>query len=247
MTTYTELVNQIRDYTETNTTNSAGAYNGVLTDTIVNDFIEFTENKILRDLALPAFTSHQFANFTVGNGFLSLPGATGINPTLFSTINSLMIYPASGSGDRTFLDRKDVSFMNEYWPDRSQTGTPKYYSQWDDNTVYVVPTPSATFTVELSMSKLPSRLTSSNPTTWIGDNIPKLLLHGCLIEAFNYLKGPAEMLQIYTQSYETTLQEVAAQQMGRGKRDEYSAGVLRVPRPSLQPGLGSQKLTQGGQ
>ena len=182
MTTYIELVNQIRDYTETNTTNSVGAYNGVLTDTIVNDFIEFTENKILRD-----------------------------------------------------------------WPDRSQTETPKYYSQWDDNTVYVVPTPSAAFTVELSMSKLPDRLTSSNPTTWIGDNIPKLLLHGCLIEAFNYLKGPAEMLQIYTQSYETTLQEVAAQQMGRGKRDEYSAGVLRVPRPSFQPGLGSQKLTQGGQ
>ena len=44
------------------------------------------------------------ANFTIGNGFLSLPGATGINPTLFSTINSLMIYPASGSGDRTFLE-----------------------------------------------------------------------------------------------------------------------------------------------
>ena len=42
MTTYTELVNQIRDYTETNTTNSAGAYNGVLTDTIVNDFINIT-------------------------------------------------------------------------------------------------------------------------------------------------------------------------------------------------------------
>jgi len=168
MTTYTELVNQIRDYTETNTTNSAGAYNGVLTDTIVNDFIEFTENKILRDLALPAFTSHQYANFTVGNGFLSLPGGAGPTPILFSTINTLMIYPASGSGERTFLERKDVSFMNEYWPDRSLTGTPKYYSQWDDNTVYVVPTPSAAFTVELSMSKLPDRLTSANPTTWMG-------------------------------------------------------------------------------
>jgi hypothetical protein len=239
MTTYTELVQQIRDYTETDA--------NVLTSTIVNDFIEHTENKILRDLALPVFTSHQYANFTVGNGFLSLPGATGINPTLFSTINSVMIYPASGSGDRTFLERKDVSYMNEYWPDRSSTGTPKYYSQWDDNTVYVVPTPSAAFYVEVSMTKLPDRLTSSNPTTWIGDNIPALLLYGCLIEAFKYLKGPAEMLQIYTQSYETALQEVAAQQMGRGKRDEYSAGVLRIPRPSLQPGLGSQKITQGGQ
>ena len=42
MTTYTELVEQIRNYTETNTTNSSGVYNGVLTDTIVKDFIEFT-------------------------------------------------------------------------------------------------------------------------------------------------------------------------------------------------------------
>ena len=55
------------------------------------------------------------------------------------------------------------------------------------------------------------------------------------------------MLQLYNQSYETALQEVAAQQMGRGKRDQYMAGVIRMPRPSIQPGLGSQKIpTQGG-
>jgi hypothetical protein len=50
------------------------------------------------------------------------------------------------------------------------------------------------------------------------------------------LKGPAEMLQIYQQSYETTLQEVAAQQMGRGRRDEWANGVIRIPRPSALPG-----------
>ena len=51
-----------------------------------------------------------------------------------------------------------------------------------------------------------------------------------------------------SQSYETALQEVAAQQMGRGKRDQYMSGVIRVPRPSIQPGLGSIKLPtqQGG-
>ena len=56
------------------------------------------------------------------------------------------------------------------------------------------------------------------------------------------------MLQLYQQSYETALQEVAAQQMGRGKRDQYMGGVIRVPRPSIQPGLGSIKLPtqQGG-
>ena len=65
MTTYTELVQQIRDYTETSS--------DVLTDTIVNDIIEHTENKILRDVDLPAFRSYQYSNFAVGNGFITLP------------------------------------------------------------------------------------------------------------------------------------------------------------------------------
>ena len=239
MTTYTELVSQIREYTETDA--------NVLTTAIVDDFIEHTENKILRELNIPAFVSHQYANFTASNPFLSLPGGAGPTPVLFATINSMMIYSAAGTGDRTFLLRKDVSFMNEYWPDRTTTGTPKYYSQWDDNTVYVVPTPDAAYTVEMSMSKLPDRLTSSTTSTWLSNNAPTLLLYGCLIEAFKYLKGPAEMLQVYQQSYATALQEVAAQYMGMGKRDAYKAGVIRIPRPSFQPGLGSIKPTQGGQ
>tara|TARA_R110002110_G_scaffold163435_1_gene363302 strand:- start:474 stop:1193 length:720 start_codon:yes stop_codon:yes gene_type:complete len=239
MTTYIELVSQIREYTETN--------DNVLTTAIVDDFIEHTENKILRELNIPAFVSHQYANFTASNPFLSLPGGAGPTPVLFATINSMMIYSAGGTGDRTFLLRKDVSFMNEYWPDRTTTGTPKYYSQWDDNTVYVVPTPDAAYTVEMSMSKLPDRLTSSTTSTWLSNNAPTLLLYGCLIEAFKYLKGPAEMLQVYQQSYATALQEVAAQYMGMGKRDAYKAGVIRIPRPSFQPGLGSIKPTQGGQ
>ena len=238
MTTYTELVAQIREYTETDS--------NVLTSVIIDDFIEHTENRILRELNIPAFVSHQFANFTTNNAFLSLPGGAGPTPVLFATINSMMIYSAAGTGDRTFLERKDVSFMNEYWPDRSITGTPKYYSQWDDNTVYVVPTPDAAYTVEMSMSKLPDRLNATTNSTWLSSNAPTLMLYGCLIEAFKYLKGTAEMLQVYQQSYSTALQEVAAQYMGMGKRDAYQSGVIRIPRPSFQPGLGSIKSNQGG-
>ena len=242
MTTYTELVAQIREYTETDS--------NVLSDTIINDFIEHTENKILRDLDLPVFRSYQYANFTASNGFLTLPGGTSITPTEFSIIRSVMIYPAAGTGDRTYLQQRDVTFMNEYWPDRATEGTPKYYSQWDDNTIYVVPTPSAAFYCEVGLTKLPTRLSSSNATTWVSTNAPALLLYGCLVEAFKFLKGSAEMLQIYTQSYETALQEVAAQQQGRGRRDEHQSGVIRVPRPSFLPGHpepGPSGPIEGGQ
>ena len=242
MTTYTELVSQIRDYTEVSS--------DVFTDSIINDFIEHTENKILRDLDLPVFRSYQYATFTASNGFLTLPGGTSITPTEFSIIRSVMIYPAAGTGDRTYLEQRDVTYMNEYWPDRSSTGTPKYYSQWDQNTIYVVPTPSAAFYVEVGLTKLPTRLSSSNANTWLSDNAPALLLYGCLVEAFKFLKGPADMLQVYTQSYEMALQEVAAQQMGRGRRDEHQSGVIRVPRPSFLPGFSKPGPTgpiEGGQ
>ena len=81
MTTYTELVTQVREYTETDS--------NVLTDTIINDFIEHTENRILRELNIPAFVSHQFANFTASNPFLSLPAGAGPTPDIFTSINSL--------------------------------------------------------------------------------------------------------------------------------------------------------------
>ena len=239
MTTYTELVQQIRDYTETDSS--------VLTDSIINDFIEHTENRILKELDLPVFRSYQFSNFTTGNGFITLPGGSSTIPTQFSVIRSVMIYPASGTGDRIYLQQKDVTFMDEYHPDRTSTGTPKYYCQWDYNTIYVVPTPSADFKVEVGLIKLPERMTSTNSNTWLGDNAPALMLYGCLVEAFKYLKGPAEMLQTYSQSYETALEQVAQQQMGRARRDEWANGVIRVPRPSILPGYSKPLGTTGGQ
>ena len=237
---YSELVTQIRAYTEVDSS--------VLSDTVVNDFIEFSENRIFRDVDIDVFKSHQTANLTASNAFLSLPGGSSPTPTSLGTVRYMQIFAPTGTPTREYLEQRDISYMNEYWPDRATTGTPKYYSQWDYNTIYVVPTPDAAYYVEVSLSKLPTRLTSSNTNTWIGDNAPALILYGCLVEAFKFLKGPAEMLQLYQQSYETALQEVAAQQMGRGKRDQYMSGVIRVPRPSIQPGLGSIKLPtqQGG-
>ena len=81
MTTFAELQTQIRDYTETTT--------DVLTDVIVNDFIEHAENRIFRDVDLDIFRSYQFATLTTGNPFVSLPGA---NTGDLAFVRSAQIY-----------------------------------------------------------------------------------------------------------------------------------------------------------
>ena len=98
MTTYTELVDQIRDYTETDS--------NVLTTTIVNDFIENAENRIFREVDLDAFRSYQYASLTASNAFVSLPG-TGIAD--FALIRSVQIYGQSLGNSRVKLEQKDIS------------------------------------------------------------------------------------------------------------------------------------------
>ena len=223
MTTYTELVTQIRDYTETTS--------DVLSDTIVNDFIEHSEKRIFRDVDLDIFRSYQFATLTVGNPFVSLPGANTDN---IAFVRSAQIY-TSASPTREYLEQKDISFMNEYWPNRDTTGKPKYYANWDQDTLYLAPTPNSAYNIELALNKQPTGLSSSNTTTWVSTNAPKVILYAALCEAFRFLKGPDNMLQYYEQGYQQALQGLQIEQQGRRRRDEYYDGVLRFPLDSKQP------------
>ena len=230
MTTYAELVTQIRDYTETDS--------NVLTTTIVNDFIEHAELKIFRQVDLDVFRKYKTATLTAGDAFISMPGAI---PTDFEYTRYINIFGTSGlsgssltANERVFLDKRDPSFMNEYRSDRTATGVPKYYANWDNDTIILAPAPNAAYTIELAYNALPTGLSSSNTTTWVSNNMPTLLLYACLTGAFKFLKNP-NMASMYAQSYQELLTPLAAEQIGRRRRDEYKDGVVRIPIPSANP------------
>ena len=224
MTTFTELQTQIRDYTE--------ATSDVLTDVIVNDFIEHAEDRIFRELDLDVFRSYQTASLTVGNPFVAVPG---INITQDAFTRSVQIYTDGGTPTREYLIQKDVTFMNEYWPNRDSTGKPKYYANWDQDRLYLAPTPNSAYKIELALNKQPTGLSATTTTTWLSTNAPKVLLYACLVEAFRFLKGPDNMLQYYEQGYQQALQGLQIEQQGRRRRDEHYDGILRFPLDSKQP------------
>ena len=72
MSTYTEVVDQIRSYTETDST--------VLTTAIVNDFINQAELRIFREIDLDVFRAYQFATLTQGNEFVTNAIVLGVAP-----------------------------------------------------------------------------------------------------------------------------------------------------------------------
>ena len=223
MTTFAELQTQIRDYTETSS--------DVLTDIIVNDFIEHAEKRIFRDVDLDIYRSYQYATLTQGVPFVSLPGA---NLGQLAFIRSAQIYDAANP-IRYYLYQKDITYMNEYWPNRNTEAQPKFYAMWDQDTIYLAPTPNTAYNIELALNKQETGLSSSNTETWVSTNAPKVLLYAALCEAFRFLKGPDNMLQYYEQGYKQALQGLQLEQQGRRRRDEYYDGVIRFPLESKQP------------
>jgi hypothetical protein len=220
---YSELLNNVRNYTEVDSE--------VLSNSVVNVFITNVENKIQKDIDLDAFRKFATTPFTIGSPFLTLPED-------FDFERSVQV--VDGNSDRTWLEQKDTTFIDEYNVDRvNNTGTPKYYANWDENTLIVAPTPNAAITVELWYNRTPERLGNGSSgtatTTFLSNNAPEVLIYGTVSEAFSYLKNPT-YVQLYDQKYAQAVQGLATNQMGRKRRDEYSDGVLRIPLKSVDPG-----------
>jgi hypothetical protein len=220
MTDYSDLTDNVRNYTETTTS--------VLSNTIIQPFIESIEDKVRRTVDLNYYRKYDTATLTVNNPFLPLPSD-------WEATRYVQLIDASD--DRTFLIQKDISFMNEYAVDRTSAGaaTPKYYAMWDQDTHYLAPTPNAALTVELAYTYKPDGLSSTTTSTWLSQNAPNVLLYGCILEALGYLKGPADMIQYYDKMYNQSLQALATYEMGRDRRDEFRDGVIRIPLESRNP------------
>jgi|TARA_R110002012_G_scaffold171003_2_gene335671 hypothetical protein len=213
--TYAELVQKIRDYTEVSS--------NVLTESITNDIIRDAELRIMRDVDVDANKRYVTAQVISGTRFIDTPQNTMV-------IRSAQIVDSDGTSNpdnREFLQWRDSSFMSEFNPTNAQ-GVPKYYSWWDDDTIVLAPTPNATYTIQLNYILKPVTLSSTNTTTYISQNFPNGLLYACLVEAFSFLKGPNDLLQLYEGKYKQVLEGFSIEQMGRRRRDEYQSGVPRV-------------------
>ncbi len=213
---YPDFLTQVRNYTEVD--------NNVLTDQIIQDFIRSVELDIAGRVDYDDLRKYSTSNFTTGNRYVSLPADLTI-------IRSVQVI--DGSGNRTFLEKRDTSFISEYNNDGT-TGTPKYWANWDDFNLLVAPVPSSALQVQINYITDPAQFTSTN-TTFISTYQESMLLHGVLTEAFRYLKGPMDMYSLYEKKYTEEVQNFALQQMGRRRRSEYDDGVPRIQVPSPTP------------
>jgi len=218
--TYAELLTKIRDYTEVDA--------NVFTSTILDGFISDAEFRILRDVDSDNNRAYAQADIIAAQRYVNTPLIS--DQTLI--IRSVQITNSTGGADnssRAFLEYRDTNFISEYNPTGVQ-GLPKYYSYWDENTIVLAPTPDQNYNMQINYILKPAGLSSSNTTTYLSKEFPNGLLYACLVEAYGFLKGPADMIQFYEGKYQQALQGFTVEQMGRRRRDEYQSGSPRLPK-----------------
>ena len=70
-------------------------------------------------------------------------------------------------------------------------------------------------------------VTNSGGTSWLGDNFDPVLLYASLVEAYTYMKGETDMMQLYNQKFMEAL--ALAKRLGDGmeRQDAYRSGQFR--------------------
>jgi hypothetical protein len=187
--TYTAFLTQVRNYTEVDS--------NVLSDTLLDQFIRQTELEVAGAVDYDDLRKYATANFVTGQRYLNRPGDELI-------IRSLQVFnTTNASGTRSFLEKRDTSFITEY-NGSGATGLPKYYANWNENNFVVAPTPDNTYLCQLNYIIDPPHFTSTN-TTYLDQITNNHYLYGVLTECFSYLKGPwictisikASMMRVY--------------------------------------------------
>ena len=149
--TYSQLVTQIRNYTEVDS-------NG-LSDNTVSVIVQNTENRIFRELNIDAYRLYASSVTTAGTTTISVP--SGLR-------NIRYVEMISPDGEISTLEQKDSSYMAEFnnFPNSSTYyEKPRYWANWNETTWFVAPTPNTTYTINIAYYSQGTSITAGNSAT----------------------------------------------------------------------------------
>ena len=206
--TYDQLKQALQDYTQNTET------------TFVNnldDFIRSAEQRIFTTCDLEIFRKNQTGTTTSGNQYLNLPSDYLASFSL-SVLNS---------SSKEFLLQKDVNFVQEFNTNSSTTGTPRFYAMFDTTHFILGPTPDAAYTMELHYYYRPTSLTAGagSGTTWLSTNAPNAMLYGSLVEAYTFMKGEKDLMDLYNGRFIESLTRIKDLAEARENADAYRRGL----------------------
>ena len=236
---YTELVTAIKDYCQ----NSESTF-----VTHIDDFIIAAEDKVFMAIQMPAFWKQDIDQVTAADDAeYDLPA--GSVDILSARVNENAGSSAGfvDKGPVRYLLRKDYDFLLEAYPGDTTSpsttaskGIPKYYAVSSAGlsgtnptlTVRLGPIPDAVYALTFDYygkSSSDSITVGGTTSTWLSVTAPDVLLYGSLVQAYTFMKGEPDMVQMYEKQFVEGLGLLKNMGEARQTSDAYSQGQMKTP------------------
>lgn len=203
--TFTSLQSDVRSYCE-----RGGASVDALFNTQLPAMINLRERQIARELKIQGFTNN--VTFAMQTSLGVYPKPDRWRETISINIGT-NVGTATTYNNRQILFKKVYETCRTYWPDDTQIAQPKYYSDdYSYGSFIFVPTPNDTYPCEINFWQLLPLLDASNQTNWLTEHAPNALLHGTLVEAFNFLKNP-EQASVWQNAYDRDMSGLSGEDL----------------------------------
>lgn len=188
--TFTTLQQDVRRYLERGATYAS--------DPVVYEqiprLINLAERRISRELKIQGFIN-------VVTGTLTIGQAVYPKPDRWRDVVSMNIGTGATNNTRKVLFSRAYEYLLSYWPDRTATEEPIFYSDYDYDHWLIAPTPDSAYPFEVLYYELPPLLDEEVQTNWLTEYAPQLLLYGTLLEATPFLKND-ERIGVWQQMYD---------------------------------------------
>lgn len=182
--TFTSLKSDVISYCERGGSSVDAQFN-----TQLPGFINLTEQQIAHELKIQGLQNTVTSAFTASLGVYQKPNRWRETVSINVGTN---VGTATTYNTRSAVLPRSYEYCRTYWPDDTQTGTPKYYADYGYDNVIFVPTPTETNPFEWNYWQLPPPLDATNQTNFFTEYTPNALLDGTLVRSFNYLKNATQ-------------------------------------------------------
>lgn len=200
------------------------------------NFIRAAEDRVYANVQIPSFFKSDDSQSTTGSSEFESPAISDYSVDGMIEVFDVRLREShtpggiaekSSSTWRTLL-RKDWDFLREAYPDIDITGRgiPKYYAvagaaidDTDKNpklTIRIAPTPNANYLMSIDYygKLVVDMLEESTSGTWLSATWPNVLLYGCLIEAYTFMKGEPDLVQFYEMRFKEGLEKIGMTSTG---------------------------------
>jgi hypothetical protein len=171
--TYAQMVERLALLLVTDTTDAAFA-------AMLPAMIEAAELRCYRDCDFPSARRVSQSVIALGDAAIAPPPDMVVPRALWLEINGAVVAE---------LLRRDATYLREYAPNPAVRGVPRYFALTDAGTLLLAPASSGSYALRMEYTYRPAALAAGNPTTWLSERYPDLLVYAAMVFASGYQRN----------------------------------------------------------